>query len=72
MFASKAQVKGMMGRVVPADAWADDVEVIHKPGQVVDPALLRLLFESSAHLVVTYQDLIAFRIPLVVRLRSEV
>ena len=31
----------------------------------MDPAELRLLFESSAHLVITYQDLIAFRIPLV-------
>jgi glycosyltransferase involved in cell wall biosynthesis len=60
-----SQSKGMTGRVVTADAWADDVEVIHKPGQVVDPALLRLLFESSAQLVITYQDLIAFRIPLV-------
>jgi glycosyltransferase involved in cell wall biosynthesis len=60
-----SQAKGMTGRVVTADAWADDVEVIHKPAQVVDPSLLRLLFESSAHLVITYQDLIAFRIPLV-------
>ena len=61
---NRVQAKGMTGRVVTADAWADDVEVIHKPAQVVDPALLRLLFESSARLVITYQDLIAFRIPL--------
>jgi glycosyltransferase involved in cell wall biosynthesis len=60
----QAQAKGMTGRVVTAEAWADDVAVIHKPAQVVDPALLRLLFESSARLVLTYQDLIAFRIPL--------
>ena len=60
-----AQAKGMQGRVVTAEAWADDVAVIHKPAQVMDPAELRLLFESSAHLVITYQDLIAFRIPLV-------
>jgi glycosyltransferase involved in cell wall biosynthesis len=60
-----SQAKGMTGRVITVDAWADDVDVIHKPGQVVDAALLRLLFESSAHLVITYQDLIAFRIPLV-------
>ena len=46
-------------------SWADDVAVIHKPAQVMDPAELRLLFESSAPLVITYQDLIAFRIPLV-------
>jgi glycosyltransferase involved in cell wall biosynthesis len=61
----RGQAKGMNGRVVTPEAWADDVAVIHKPAQVVDPALLRLLFESSAHLVLTYQDLIAFRIPLV-------
>ena len=60
-----AQARGLRGRVVPAAAWADDVDVIHKPAQVVDPGELRLLFESNAHLVITYQDLIAFRIPLV-------
>ena len=31
----------------------------------MDPAELGLLFESSAQLVITYQDLIAYRIPLV-------
>ena len=60
-----AQARGVHGRIVPAAAWADDVDVIHKPAQVMDPAELRLLFESSAHLAITYQDLIAFRIPLV-------
>ena len=62
---SPAQARGMTGRVVTSEAWADDVAVIHKPAQVMDPAELRLLFESSARLVVTYQDLIAYRIPLV-------
>ncbi len=60
-----AQARGLQGRVVPAAAWADDVAVIHKPAQVLDPAELRLLFESNAQLMITYQDLIAFRIPLV-------
>jgi glycosyltransferase involved in cell wall biosynthesis len=60
-----AQSKGMHGRVVTSGAWTDDVAVIHKPAQVMDPAELRLLFESRAHLVITYQDLIAFRIPAV-------
>jgi glycosyltransferase involved in cell wall biosynthesis len=60
-----AQARGMHGRVVAAAAWGDDVAVIHKPAQVLDPAELRLLFESNAQLVITYQDLIAFRIPLV-------
>ena len=60
-----AQAKGMIGRIVTTERWADDVEVIHKPAQVMDPAELRLLFESSAKLVITYQDLIAYRIPQV-------
>jgi glycosyltransferase involved in cell wall biosynthesis len=60
-----AQAKGISGRVVTPASWADDVAVIHKPAQVMDPAELRLLFESSAPLVITYQDLIAFRIPQV-------
>ena len=59
------QAKGMKGRVVAAATWADDVDLIHKPAQVMDPGELRLLFESRAHVVITYQDLIAFRIPLV-------
>ncbi len=59
------QAKGLCGRIVTSAAWGDDVDVIHKPAQVMDPAELRLLFESSAQLVITYQDLIAFRIPLV-------
>jgi glycosyltransferase involved in cell wall biosynthesis len=59
------QAKGMNGRVVAAAMWADDVDLIHKPAQVMDPGELRLLFESRAHVVITYQDLIAFRIPLV-------
>jgi glycosyltransferase involved in cell wall biosynthesis len=60
-----AQAIGMHGRVVPSATWADDVDLIHKPAQVMDPAELRLLFESKAHLAITYQDLIAFRTPLV-------
>ncbi len=60
-----AQAKGMAGRIVTAEGWTDDVQVIHKPAQVMDPSELRLLFESSAQLVVTFQDLIAYRIPLV-------
>jgi glycosyltransferase involved in cell wall biosynthesis len=60
-----AQARGLKGRVVAAGEWADDVAVIHKPAQVMNPEELRLLFESNAQLVITYQDLIAFRIPLV-------
>jgi alpha-1,3-rhamnosyl/mannosyltransferase len=61
----QAQASGMRGRVVTAEEWSDDVAVIHKPAQVFDPRELKLLFESSAHLVITYQDLIAYRIPQV-------
>jgi glycosyltransferase involved in cell wall biosynthesis len=60
-----AQAAGLKGRVVTADEWSDDVEVIHKPAQVVVPAELKLLFESSAHVVITYQDLIGYQIPSV-------
>ena len=60
-----AQAGDLEGRVVTAEDWNDDVEVIHKPAQVVVPAELKLLFESSAHVVITYQDLIGFRIPSV-------
>ena len=46
-------------------AWRDDVAVIHKPAQVFNPQELGLLFGSSAHVVITYQDLIAYRCPVV-------
>jgi len=60
----QAQAKGLRGRIVVADQWRDDVEVIHKPAQVIDARELDLLFRSSAHFVITYQDLIGYRIPL--------
>jgi len=59
-----AQARGLKGRVVTETQWNDDVAVIHKPSQVTDPRELKLLFESSAHIVVTFQDLIGYRIPL--------
>ena len=37
--------------------------IIHRPAQVGDADDLRLLFNSSAHVLITYQDLIAYRIP---------
>jgi glycosyltransferase involved in cell wall biosynthesis len=58
-----AQAHGLSGRVVTAHQWLDDVAVIHKPAQVIDPHELTLLFGSSAHIVITYQDLIGYRIP---------
>ena len=60
-----AQADGLKGRVVTPDQWQDDVEVIHKPAQVIAPRELKLLFESSAHVVITYQDLIGYQIPSV-------
>ncbi len=58
-----AQADGLKGRVVTPDQWQDDVEVIHKPAQVIAPGELKLLFDSSAHVVMTYQDLIGYQIP---------
>jgi len=60
-----SQGDGLKGRLVTPDRWTDDVAIIHKPAQVFDQRHLGLLFESSAHVVITYQDLIAHRIPLV-------
>jgi len=59
-----AQARGLDGRVVTPEKWQDDVELIHRPMQVINPEDLRLLYESSAHLIVSYQDLIGYRIPL--------
>ena len=58
-----AQAEGLKGRLVLQEDWSNDVAVIHKPAQVFDWRQLKLLFESSAHVILTYQDLIAYRIP---------
>ncbi len=57
-----AQADGLTGRTVTESEWCDDVAVIHKPGQVFDRQELSLLFESSAHVVITYQDMIAYHV----------
>ena len=62
---SPAQAEGLEGRVLTQEQWTDDVAIIHKPTQVFDRRDLALLFGSSAHLIVTYQDLIAYRVPVV-------
>ena len=40
-----AQAKGLTGRIVTSEQWRDDVAVVHKPSQVIDPRELQLLFE---------------------------
>ena len=35
-----SQARGLAGRVVTADRWVDDVALIHKPAQVIDPSEL--------------------------------
>jgi glycosyltransferase involved in cell wall biosynthesis len=57
------QASGLSGRVVLERQWQDDVAVIHRPAQVFDPRDLELMFDSSAHVVITYQDLIGYRAP---------
>jgi len=57
------QAEGVPARVVSPDEWADDAAVLHKPAQIFDPRHAKLLFQSRAHVVVTYQDLIAYRLP---------
>jgi glycosyltransferase involved in cell wall biosynthesis len=61
------QAEGLEGRIVTEEEWQDDVAVIHKPAQVFDRRHLKLLFGSSAHCVITYLDLIAYRVPLAFR-----
>jgi glycosyltransferase involved in cell wall biosynthesis len=60
-----SQAPGLKARLITADRWCDDVDVIHKPAQIFYREHAALLFESSAHVVITYQDLIAHRISLV-------
>ena len=59
-----AQAIGLAGRVVTEAQWSDDVAVIHRPAQVCFPQELELLFNSSAHVILSYQDLIGYRNPL--------
>jgi len=59
------QAHGLEGRVVTEERWLDDVALIHKPAQVFDRQALAILFSSSAHVIITYQDMIAYRIPSV-------
>ena len=42
----------------------DDPAVIHRPAQILHPQEIKLLFESKHHVVITYMDLIGYRIPL--------
>ncbi|AMV39360.1 glycosyltransferase [Planctomyces sp. SH-PL62] len=55
------QADGVEGRLVSPEDWADDAAILHKPAQIFDRSHARLLFESRAHVVLTYQDLIAYR-----------
>ena len=64
LVAEPAQANGLKGRVVTEEQWLNDVAVIHKPSQIMNPQELGLLFESTAHVVLSYQDLIGYRIPL--------
>jgi glycosyltransferase involved in cell wall biosynthesis len=59
----RAQARGLNGRVVTQEKWADDVAVIHRPAQVLKSDELAILFRSSAHVIISYLDLIGYRIP---------
>ena len=62
---SPAQAEGLEGRILTQEQWPDEFAIIHVPTQVFDRRDLALLFGSSAHLIVTYHDLIAYRVPIV-------
>jgi glycosyltransferase involved in cell wall biosynthesis len=59
------QAANIPGRLVAEETMLADVDVIHKPAQVFDPADLGLLFRSPAHVVITHLDLIAYRAQVV-------
>jgi GT2 family glycosyltransferase len=51
-----SQADGISARIVRDANSIDDVEVVHSPHPVTDPAQLRLLFGSHAHAVITHHD----------------
>ena len=59
------QAHGLEGRVVTEEQWRDDVALIHKPRKSSTARPSHSSFGSSAHVVITYQDLISYRIPVV-------
>jgi glycosyltransferase involved in cell wall biosynthesis len=59
------QAANLPGRIVSEEGPLLDVDVIHKPAQVFDPADLALLFRTPAHVIITHLDLIAYRAQLV-------
>ena len=65
------QADGIKGRVITPNEWTDDVSIVHKPAQIFDKRELQLLFDSAAHFVITYQDMIAYRVPLVFPTESD-
>jgi hypothetical protein len=66
-----SQARGLIGRVITEEQWNDDVAVIHRPAQIFSTSEFKLLFGSSAHLVITYLDLIGYRITLVFSTDAE-
>jgi glycosyltransferase involved in cell wall biosynthesis len=58
------QAEGLTGRLMTPETWRNDVQIIHRPMQM-GRGDLAFLYESSAHLIITYQDLIGYRIPQV-------
>ena len=58
----KAQAAGLSGQIMKSDEWRDEFAVIHKPAQFFNRRELTIPFGSSAHVVITYQDLIAYRV----------
>ena len=60
-----AQAEGLDGPVIKNEEWRDEFAVIHRPAQFFKRQELEIPFSSAAHVVVTYQDLIAYRVPAV-------
>ena len=62
------QAADIPGRIISEETPVLDVEVIHKPAQVFDPADLGLLFRTPAHVIISYLDLNAYRAQAILRI----
>ena len=59
------QAAGLCGPIMTNQDWRDEFHIVHKPAQFFKRHELAIPFSSSAHVIVTFQDLIAYRVPAV-------
>jgi len=59
------QAAGLSGPIISKEEWRDEFHIVHKPAQFFKRTELAIPFNSKAHVIVTFQDLIAYRVPAV-------